>query len=62
MMYNSGLHHLLLLLVHPGLPDGPGDVGGGPVCGPRRPNLQGEHPGHQGHRGVPEAGGTEVPA
>lgn len=45
-----------------GLPDRLDDVGGGPLWGKRAPHLPGEHAGHQGHRGVPQAGGPEVPA
>lgn len=50
------------LLSSPGFPHRFNDVRGGPLWGERAPHLQRKHAGHKGHRGIPQAGGTEVPS
>lgn len=45
-----------------GLPHRFNDVRGGPLRGERAPHLQRKHAGYKGHRGIPQTGGTEVPA
>lgn len=45
-----------------GLPHRLDDVGGGSLRGERAPHLQREHASNKGHRGIPQTGGTEVPA
>ncbi|XP_061549310.1 disabled homolog 2-interacting protein isoform X2 [Phycodurus eques] len=45
-----------------GVPGRRGDVGGGALRRARRPPLQGEHAGRQGHGGVPQTGRARVSA